>query len=423
MTEERTLLTVEEHISARSGRWFALCFLAGWLALLAGDWYMRFTWFEWNKQFIIQYVGTAVRAQEDKPPFTTNELRVSRGGDLSALVGFSSFVEPYEEERPAGLQIRDRYGYANRPYDPEVSPDIVVVGDSFMATGHSETLFSSQLSDVSGRFIYNNALPGHGAFISLYRLLADERFQSVPPKILVWGFAEREITGRAFAGMVLQLWRRTEGRRRQGLAEDEFAPARMYWGGLAPRQLRTSLPNSSFMAMTGKWIWTRARFILFGQIPPEVVPSSKTVMGEPMLFYRYNIEALARTARERNVEQVGWATEYLRDFLKERGIDLIVVLIPEKEQIYRQALPQRFNPPENPLPPSVLWDVEQELIDRNIVVVNLLGPFSEATDRGELLYWRDDTHWNYQGVKLAARVVWDQLRERLETSGEGDDRL
>ena len=39
-------------------------------------------------------------------------------------------------------------------------------------------------------------------------------------------------------------------------------------------------------------------------------------------------------------------------------------------------------------------------------VVNLMPVFQEATARGEQLYWRDDTHWNDAGIRLAAEELW-----------------
>lgn len=88
---------------------------------------------------------------------------------------------------------------------------------------------------------------------------------------------------------------------------------------------------------------------------------------------------------------------------------MVVVLIPEKEQVYRDALPVRFNPPDNPLPPSVLWAVESELQRHGIPVVNMLDSFQNATLQGELVYWQDDTHWNERGTAMAVERVWSEI--------------
>jgi hypothetical protein len=128
-----------------------------------------------------------------------------------------------------------------------------------------------------------------------------------------------------------------------------------------------------------------------------------------MLFYRYHVETLKAPLPAGDIPLVASAVKELEELCRTRGMALIVVFIPEKEQVYRDGLPSRYNPPEHPLPPSSLWALETRLRQDGIAVLNLLPVFQAATERGQRLYWRDDTHWNPAGVELAATRVWQAL--------------
>ena len=52
--------------------------------------------------------------------------------------------------------------------------------------------------------------------------------------------------------------------------------------------------------------------------------------------------------------------------------------------------------------------------DANVPVVNLLPVFAQATAQGQRLYWRDDTHWNDAGIRLAAQELWRKLEPILQ---------
>ena len=54
----------------------------------------------------------------------------------------------------------------------------------------------------------------------------------------------------------------------------------------------------------------------------------------------------------------------------------------------------------------MLAAIAQGLDAAGVPVVNLMPVFQEATARGERLYWRDDTHWNDAGIRLAAEELW-----------------
>lgn len=87
-----------------------------------------------------------------------------------------------------------------------------------------------------------------------------------------------------------------------------------------------------------------------------------------------------------------------------------VFFIPTKYRVYQKHV----NPGE--VLPNASWDYLQRVCRENrLACTNLTQPLIEASDkllaRGELSWWRDDTHWNRNGIAVAARVVAARLAE------------
>lgn len=416
MDHSYRLVELEEATAPRAARWFVVCFAIGFVALLGFDWFMRFERYEWETR-LIDRPRRPISEPQARPAFVTNHVAAARGGDLTTLIGIRSVVDVFAEERPATIHIRDRHGFMNRPHDEGQAPDVVVLGDSFMAYGDIDTQFASQLADRTGLFVYNHALQGHGPFVPVYRFLSDDRFWQRPPQAIVWGFAEREIGGVFFERFSRELeWR---GRRREATAQQDgevlVVPQRIRvrWIALSPHRLRNSLPDTSFMAQTGQWGWNRLRYYLFGQLNPWVVVADRDVAGVDMLFFDYHIETLLWSEEARDPVRVAEVIAQFREYSLKRGIELIVVLIPEKEQVHRNAIPEHRIPPGEIISPSVLWRLEEELDQHHVQTVNLLGPFREAVAAGQQIYWRDDSHWNAAGIRIAADLVAERLNRSM----------
>jgi hypothetical protein len=83
----------------------------------------------------------------------------------------------------------------------------------------------------------------------------------------------------------------------------------------------------------------------------------------------------------------------------------VVVLVPNKYAVYAPLLRK----PEPPRPSRRLDRFAAALRASGIQVVDLAGIFerraAEELDRGGYLYWKDDTHWNAQGIQLAADEI------------------
>ncbi|HOO22031.1 MAG TPA: hypothetical protein PL011_11660, partial [Kiritimatiellia bacterium] len=63
---------------------------------------------------------------------------------------------------------------------------------------------------------------------------------------------------------------------------------------------------------------------------------------------------------------------------------------------------------------DLLAAIAAGLSEAGVPVVNLMPVFREATEAGQRLYWRDDTHWNDAGIALAAEELWRKVEPLLE---------
>ncbi len=94
--------------------------------------------------------------------------------------------------------------------------------------------------------------------------------------------------------------------------------------------------------------------------------------------------------------------------LQTNGIGFLVVLVPDKFVVYHDLLLPAKGDPNTPRTPF-MDIVAQRLADAHIPVVNLTETFrAEAASRlthDSYLYWFDDTHWNGDGIHLAATEI------------------
>lgn len=139
---------------------------------------------------------------------------------------------------------------------------------------------------------------------------------------------------------------------------------------------------------------------------------SKVVRGrDGWLFYRPAIEAAV--LRGKSLNPLAAIRDY-HDALAERGIQLLVVPVPNKESIY----------PDELIPDSSIPHRRQELdklfaglraagIDSVDLRETLAAARAAGNDSQSPLYLRQDTHWSPSGLALAARKIAAAARSKL----------
>ena len=124
--------------------------------------------------------------------------------------------------------------------------------------------------------------------------------------------------------------------------------------------------------------------------------------GDTMLFPAAHVRNFYR---KRAVAVNYWT--WLQNDLRTEHQDLLVLLVPGKYSVYRPFLVDQ--PPVGDGMGDYLARVERELRAAGVPVLNLAPMFAAQAAarlaRREYLYWLDDTHWNAQGIDLAAAAI------------------
>ena len=98
-----------------------------------------------------------------------------------------------------------------------------------------------------------------------------------------------------------------------------------------------------------------------------------------------------------------------------------VFFIPTKARVYPETLPERARKPAYPAP--ALLRLKEALKNYPVAVVDLTESLMAARDRlgqeGKLLFWKDDTHWNAEGMRVVAPEIARCLNSRDSASAAG----
>jgi len=391
------VLTDFEAIAPRRvRRWVAAC-MGVWLLLIAGDWAMRFHVFRWQDQWMP--IGKRVVATLSSSAVKRQEIQARQGGGLTQLVPVPWMVDRYAESHPAYTEYRDAWGYANAPLPEGRAYSVVMLGDSFMLSLGTQNL-AQVLAEVGNIEVYNHAKRGAGPFLEMRRFICSDRF-SPSPRVVIWNLTARELGAALFRRQAVDYWFEQVGTASKGLALTGHG---IRWDLLAPSELRKSWPNTSLVAYFSRRIWAQLKLVVFHGWPQDVLGADDPVFG-PILFYRENLRVLPLLTPETDAPAVVQTVVEVAKQFKERGVSLVVLLVPEKEQVYVRSLPPSD---QQALAngPALLAAIEMGLEKKGIPVVNMMPRFQEATEQGIPLYWRDDTHWNDTGIHIAAEELW-----------------
>jgi hypothetical protein len=278
----------------------------------------------------------------------------------------------------------DRYGFRKADSDRTAWP-VVIVGDS-IAAGSSLTqreLLSEVLGGTLGVDVYPLAPADMNGF------LRDERFTAHPPKIVVVECVERTIPGclpevrdtmteRPRSSRPINEWVR-----RVGVIQRIGVPLDRIWKGTLRNNARASVERK-LARVTG----TRA--------PQRGGPKE-------MLFLSPVNTPIPEADRNTTVARL---TGYQR-ILGRRGIRLVFLPIPEKQNIHHRQLPGAERP-------RSLARLIAALRDAGVETVDTQAALDDAYQRdGVPLYHTDDSHLNGRGI----RVVADQVAQMIGPPG------
>ena len=313
-----------------------------------------FTFRAWEALRVKTYAGNL------PGPFYPNmHLQTVEQGDLGHYT-------KYAVKKPVEWAT-DRFGYRKRDDNLQYN-DIVIIGDSL--TVGSGLTQDDTLAVVLSQKSNLNVYPLAPTDMITYQ--REQRFKDAPPKIVIVAYVERVI--RYFPDLDIC----------------QRAPP----GGV--RDLRYPYPLVIIADRFDKanmLEFLRARMRDLG-FPPY---RGLVATDDSMLF----LEGQGTNApvEEAQLNKIVESVTLCDTILKEQGIQMIFLPVPNKESIYYDKL-------LNGSQPTLLSMLLPKLREQNIIVADLSQPYADAYRKdGEILFQPDDTHWNARGVAIAADVL------------------
>lgn len=376
------------------------------LLWIVADWTCRFALFHWHRTWLPPKPAATADSTIPLPAPILRHIPAQYGAGLSAMIPIPWIRKAYEEYHPPRDEWVDADGYPNAPLAEGETWQAAVVGDSFMLS-LGQKPFADILGEIGGIRVLTRARGAAGPFQELKKYVANPPI-SPAPSILIWNLTARELNSAFFLRQPVDSWFATHP---TPLSAPLPATVRAIdWPRLRPNTLSSTLPQTSLTAYFARKAWTAIRLLLFRTWPHDVLGADDPQYG-PMLFYRENLRYFAQSdpAQASDIADV---VAHIADRLRDRGITLVILLVPEKEQVHLASLPPDIC--NSIVPIIALFDaLASELRIRNIPTANPLPTFQAATAAGTRLYWRDDTHWNDAGIRLAADTVWQEIAPTL----------
>jgi hypothetical protein len=306
-------------------------------------------------------------------------------GDLAAVSGRTD----WREERRMKF-VTDGYGFRNEPgTNVGARPlDFIVLGDSFgvaAGTTQEETL-SSLLERQYGASVYNLSISRENPQQEYANLLLEgKRLKARPGTRVVW---------LVFPGNDL---------------DEPYYPELENPQPVSPGPLTTLIDGFADYR-------TRSPIkLLLSHQESELVIERRFVDGQPLLFFRPYAQRRSRTAediiRHPNFEKLKKTLVAMKQLASERGLIVSVAIVPSKEEVYSWVL-DGAPPWSDDGSPSGFSTVLRQLCELNeFHFVDLKPSLVEASRRtyekaGALLWWRDDSHWNGDGQRVAAETIY-----------------
>lgn len=306
----------------------------------------------------------------------------------------------------------DAWGWRNRPPSDDQPPDIVLVGDSYVAGAalDQDEMLSESLGRQLGRRVYSYA-PAQ-----VHTLLAEARFRAQPPLVIVLVLGEMTLYGQS-----------------EALQETGGAPP-------ANTSLQSVAQRLSCRLLPEPWSLRLDRFqkkpfvnyyamqafrnsccaLLasrqFGVPWPQLATMSCPFVVDrtsQMLFGTFALREAARYQQDPEgcLQYAATLVQGARDEASGRGIRFLFVPVPDKTRIYRDRVPTEY---ANTFEQDFVARLVSRLRRAGVDVVDLLPAYEAARGRGALLYHLDDVHWNAAGVSLASELVAQRLAPLLD---------
>ncbi|MCI7814077.1 MAG: hypothetical protein SO016_00965 [Lachnospiraceae bacterium] len=142
--------------------------------------------------------------------------------------------------------------------------------------------------------------------------------------------------------------------------------------------------------------------------------SNQVLMGkEDWLFYKTvsDGDPIADYVGEEKYSQekmqkIAWNMKKFQQTLQRKGIQFVIFIAPNKEEVYAQYLPDTVEKVEEKNRTDLLVEYLRE--ETEIPIIYPKEELCEAA-KEEMLYYKNDTHWNQKGAFVGMQVLLEQL--------------
>jgi hypothetical protein len=310
-------------------------------------------------------------------------------GDLAAMAG-----NPALQERRRIVFRTDEFGFRNLP---QLEPaDILILGDSFAAGSGTtdEETFARLLESTYGFRSYNFAYPGgpYDQFITF--AIEWPRLKVTSRPRMIWTF----FTGNDMDDAGGETWDISNLPWRHGIAA---------WQ-VKFKTYRNRSPLNQ---------WMEALRIKFKGTSTDVIVRSLP-NGQPILFFKahetWGNRSRPEVEQHPNFEKLKRTLAAMRVLTTERQVDLTVLILPTKGEVYRWLLETRNPQPDDSNASGFALAVLEACKTARIVCHDTKAYLVSEARRlydteGKLLWWRDDTHIGKYGHGAIASYIADHV--------------
>lgn len=309
-------------------------------------------------------------------------------GDLSNLGNLPS-LRVYRTEH----FTTDSFGFRNTPSADNRPVRIIVVGDSFAAgsgLSDSETL-AAQLAEMSQNGVYNSG--NDQSWRGVEELIKTRHL--INRGLVVWEISERYDLpaqgedGESFGIRIL----------RSLLPKNLYSPFRTAQRYALYSPLKIVMTRIFREVQNDRWL---------PNVSADRLLQKRLSNGREMLFLHSEVAnfGIMRPASPDFFVRV-------QTFIRATGNELLVLMIPDKYNVYHPLLMESPDPPGEESP--TLGELARRLRTNGVPALDLTQVFRQqaaaSLRNDQYLYWPDDTHWNPAGVKIAAQAIVNFLRE------------
>jgi hypothetical protein len=329
-------------------------------------------------------------------------------GDMANMTGVPELRIPLRERF-----VTDEYGFRNQPGQFEKHPRIVITGRSFGVGSHisDEDLLDHIVETQLGEPVYNASHENVSDWIH------DQRFIDFPPKILILFHIESDLkvipffnfdpSGANFSPHRYSDHREFERELTKEYLRKEKTPLSLL-KQYSQQAGRDSLLNVYASDFFKSLQWQLGLY----HFPKDVYFYNPGTMD---LFHRvYAEEAIDSSQYKRSLQATVRHLEALKNYLKIRGTEILIIPAPTKEAIDAEMLPG--------VSPDHVFDKLEyyyKLLDAagvSYVPVHRALRDYKRLHPNEPLYFVDDTHINGLGHRIIFDASKDKIRELLGTS-------